>query len=155
MANRWGKSGSSDRFYFLGLQNHCGWWLQPWNWKILAPWKKSYDKPRQCIKKQRCHFANKGPSSQSYGFSSSHVQMWELDHKESWVLKNWCFWIVVLENTLESLPKVNPKGNQSWILIGRTDTEAEAPILCKEPTHWKRPWCWEKLRAGGDGDDRG
>ena len=102
---------------------------------MLASWKKSYDKPRQCLKKQRHHFANKGPSSQIYGFSSSRVWMWELDYKESWVPKNWCFWIVVLEKTLESpldskeVKPVRPKGNQSWIFIGRTDTEAEAPIL--------------------------
>ena len=84
---------------------------------MLAPWKKSYDQPRQCIQKQKHHFANKGPYSQSYGFSSSHVQMWELDHKEGWALKNWCFWSVVLEKTLESpldnkeIKPVNPKGN--------------------------------------------
>ena len=100
---------------------------------MLAPWKKSYDKPRQCIKKQRHYFANKHPYSQSYGFSSSHVWMWELDHKESWALKNWCFWTVVLEKTLESpleckeIKLINPEGNQSWIFIGRSD--AEAPIL--------------------------
>ena len=100
-----------------------------------APWKKSYDKPRQCIKKQRHQFANKGLYSQSYGFSSSHVWMWELDHKEGWALKNWCFCTVVLKKTLESpldnrkIKPVNPKGNQPWIFIGRTDAEAEAPIL--------------------------
>ena len=102
---------------------------------MLAPWEKSYDTPRQCIKKQRHYFANKGPYSQSYRFSSSHVWMWELDHKEVWVLKNWCFRTVVLEKTLESpsnckeIKPVNPKGNQPWILIGRSDAEAEAPIL--------------------------
>ena len=102
---------------------------------MLAPWKKSYDQPRQHIKKQRHYFANKGPSSQSYGFSSSHVWMSKSDYKESWAHKNWCFWIVVLEKTLESpldckeIQPVNLKGNQSWIFIGRTDTEAEAPIL--------------------------
>ena len=74
MANRRGKSGSSDRFYFLGLLNHCRWWPQPWNSKTLAPWKESYDKPRQHIKKGRHHFANKGPYSQSYGLSNSHVR---------------------------------------------------------------------------------
>ena len=90
---------------------------------------------RQYIKKQSHHSAYQGPYSQSYGFPSSHVQMWELDHKEGWALKNSCFWIVVLEKTLESsldskeIKPVNPKGNQSWILIGRTDAEAEAPIL--------------------------
>ena len=101
----------------------------------LLPWKKSYVQPRQHIKKQRHYFANKGPSSQSYGFSSSHVWMWELDYKESWVPKNWCFWTVVLEKTLLSpldckeIQPVHPKGNQSWIFIGRTDAKAEAPIL--------------------------
>ena len=96
---------------------------------------KSYDQPRQHIKRQRHYFANKGPSSQSYGFSSRHVWMWELDYKKSCVLKNWCFWTVVLEKTLESpldckeIQQVYPKGNQSWIFIGRTDAEAETPIL--------------------------
>ena len=103
--------------------------------KILAPWKESYDKARQHIKKQKHHFVNKDPSSQSFGFSSSHVWMLELYHKESWVQRNWCFWTVVLEKTLESpldckeIQPVNPKGNQSWIFSGRTDAEAEAPIL--------------------------
>ena len=90
----------------------------------------------QHIKKQRRHFANRGPYSQSYGFSGSHIWMWELDHKEGWALKNWCFWTVVLEKTLESplsckeIKSVSPKGNQPWIFIGRTDDEAEAPVLC-------------------------
>ena len=103
--------------------------------EMYAPWKKSYDQPRQHIKKQRHYFANKGLSSQSYGFSSSHVRMWELDHKEGWAPKNWCFWTVVLERTLEShlhckeIKPVNSKGNQSWIFIGKTDAKAEAPIL--------------------------
>ena len=84
---------------------------------------------------QRHHFANKGLFGQSYGYSSSHAGMWELDHKEGWVSKNWCFWTVVLEKTLESpldckeVKPVNPKGNQSWTFIGRTDTEAEASIF--------------------------
>ena len=126
---------------------------------MLAPWKKSYDQPRQHIKKQRHYFANKGPSSQSYGFSSSHVWMWELDYKESWTLKNWCFWTVVLEKTLESpldckeIQPVHPKGNQSWIFIGRTGAEAETPIHWppdeKNLLNWKDPdagkdWRWEK-----------
>ena len=102
---------------------------------MLVPWKKSYDQLVQHIKKQRQYFTNKGPSSQSYGFSSSHVWRWELDYKEGWVPKNWCFWTVVLEKTLESpldykeIQPVNPKGHQSWIFIGRTDAEVEAPIL--------------------------
>ena len=103
--------------------------------KTLAPWEKSYDQPRQHIKKQRNNFANKGLSSQSYGFSSSHVWMWELDYKESWVPEYWRFWIVVLEKTLESpldckeIQPVHPKGDQSWIFIGSIDVEAETPIL--------------------------
>ena len=102
---------------------------------MLAPWKKSYDKPRQHIQKQRHHFAKKDPYNQSYGFSSSHARMWELDHKAGWALKNWCFQIVVLEKTLESpldykeITAVNPKGSQFWIFIGRTDAEAKAPVF--------------------------
>ena len=143
-----------DRLYFLGLQNHWRWWLQPWIQKKLAPWKKSYDQPRQHIKKQRHYFANKGPSSQSYGFSSSHVWIWELDYKESWALKNWCFWTVVLDKTLESpldckeIKPVNPKGNQSWIFIGRTDAEAEIPILW--PPDAKNWLIGKDLDAGKD-----
>ena len=127
MANKRGRSRSIDRFYFLGLQNRCGRWLQPQNLKTLAPWKKSCDQP----KKQRHHFACKGPSSQSYGFFISRVQMWELDRKDGWVPKNWCSRIVALKKTLESplvckeIQPINPKGNQSWIFTGRTDAEAE------------------------------
>ena len=133
-------------FHFLVLHNHCRWWLQPWNYKMLAPWKISYDK------KQRHYFVYKGPYSQSDGFSCSHVWMWELDHKEGWVPKNWCFWTVVLEKTLESpldckeIKSVHPKGNQSWIFIRRTDAEAEAPILWPPVTKrrliGKRLWYW-------------
>ena len=118
------------------------------------------------ILKTRHYFANKGPSSQSYGFASSQVWMWELDYKESWVPKNWCFWTVVLEKTLESpldckeTQPAHPKEDQSLIFIGRTDAEVEAPIntlatCCEELTHWKRPWCWERVKVGGEGDDRG
>ena len=102
---------------------------------MLAPGNESCDKPRQCVEKQRCHFANKGPSSQSYGFSSSHVWMWELDCKEGWTLKTWCFQIVMLEKTLESslnskeIKSVNPKGNQPWIFIGRIPNDIEASVL--------------------------
>ena len=102
---------------------------------MLASWKKNCDQPRQHIKKQRHYFADKGPSGQSYGFSSSHVWMWELAYKESWAPKNWCFWTLVLEETLESpldckgIQPVHPKGNQYWIFIGRTDAETEASIL--------------------------
>ena len=121
---------------------------------MLAPWKKSYDQPRKHIKKQRHYFANKGPSSQSYDFSSSRVWRWELDHKESWVPKNWCFWTVVLAKTLESpldskeIEPVNPKGNQSWTFIGRTDAEAEALILW--PPDAKNWLIGKDLDAGQD-----
>ena len=131
---------------------------------MFAPWKKNNVKSRQHIKKQSHSFANKGPSSQSYGFSSNHVWKWELDYKESLVLKNWCFWTVVLEKTLESpldskvIQPINPKGNQPWIFIGRTDgswSSSTFTTWCKELTHWKRPWCWERLKAGEEGDDGG
>ena len=112
--------------------------------ETLTPWKKSYDKPSQHIKKQRHYFANKGLYSQSYGFFSSHVWMWELDHKEWWA-----------ESPLDckEIKLVNPKGNQPWVFIGRT--EAEAPVLCEKLIHWKISWCWERLRAGGEGSNRG
>ena len=121
---------------------------------MLTPWKKSYDQPRQHIEKQRHYFANKGPSSQGYGFSSSHVWMWELDYKESWVPKNWCFWTVVLEKTLESplnckeVQLVHPKGDQSWVFIGRTDIEAETPVLW--PPVAKIWLIWKDPDAGKD-----
>ena len=116
-----GKLWKHNRVYFLGLQNHWRWWLQPWNKKTLASWKKSCDQPRQHIKKHRHYFTNKGPYSRSYGFSISYVWMWELDYKESWVTKNWCFWTVVVgEDSWESLGLQGDqtKGNQSWILEG-------------------------------------
>ena len=105
MANRWGKSRSINRFYFLGLQNHCRWWLRPWNKMMLASWKKSYDKSRQNIKKKRYHIANKCPYNESYGFSSS-------------------FW------------SSSSKTLATW---------------CKDLTHWKIPWCWERLKTGSKG----
>ena len=132
--------------------------------KTLVLWKKSYDQPRQHIKKQRHYFANKGLSSQSYGLSI-RAWLWELDHKERCALKNWCFWTVMLEKTLESpldwkdIKPVNPKRNQFWMFIGRTDAEAEnsntLATWWEKLTHWKRPWCWERLTVGGEGGGRG
>ena len=132
---------------------------------MFAPWRKSYDQPRQHFKKQRHYFTNKGLSSQGYGFSSIHVWMWELDYRESWAPKNWCFWTVVLEKTLESpldceeIQPVHPKENQSWIFIGRTDAEAETPILWPSNVkNWligKDPDAGKRLKAGGEGDNRG
>ena len=124
---------------------------------MLVPLKKSYDKTRQCIKKDRHYFADKGPSSQSYGFSSSHVCMWELDHEVGWGPKNCCFWTVVLEKTLESpldckeIQPVHPKGHQSWIYIGRTDAEAETPILW--PPYGKS-WLIRRDPDAGNIEDR-
>ena len=125
--------------------------------KAASPWKKSYVEPTQCIKKQRHYFANKGLSSQSHVFSSSHVWMWQLDYKESWVPKNWWFWTVVLEKTLEGpldckeIQQVNPKGDQSWICIGRThakvpilwSTDAKSWLIRKDPDSGK-DWRQEK-----------
>ena len=121
---------------------------------MLAPLKKSYSQPRQHSKKQRHYFANKGPSSQGYGFSSCHVWMWELDYKESWAPKNWCFWTMMLEMTLESpldckeIQPGDPKRNQSWIFIGRLDIEAETPVLW--PLDSKNWLIWKDPDAGKD-----
>ena len=129
-----GNNGNRERLCFLGLQNHCRWWLQPEIKRRLLLGRKVMTN-LDSILKNRHYFANKGPSSQGYGFSSSHVWIWELDYKEIWVPKNWCFWTVVLAKTLESpfvckeIEPVHPKGNQCWIFIGRTDAEAETPIL--------------------------
>ena len=157
MGNRWGNSGNSVRLIFLGSE-------------ITADGDCSHEIKRRLflgrkimtnldsISKSR-DIANKGLSSQGYGFSSSQVWVWELDCEESWVSKNWCFWTVVLEKTLESpldckeIQPVHPKGNRSWIFIGRTDAEAETPILwppdAKNWLIWKDPdagkdWRWKK-----------
>ena len=134
---------------------------------MLTPWKESYDQPRQHIKKQRCYFDNRGLSMTvyDYGFSSGHVWMWELDCEESWALKNWCFWTVVLEKTLESpldckeIQPVYPKGYQSWV-IGGTDVEAETLILWppdeKSWLIWKDPDVgkdWEQEEKGTTEDE--
>ena len=114
---------------------------------MLAPWKESYDKSRQHIRNQRHYLADKGSYSQSYGFSSCHIQIWELNPKDGWVLENWCFWTVVLEKTLESpldskeIKQVNPKGNEHWIftvvVCFCSWISNVLVILCDELTHWK------------------
>ena len=119
----------------------------------IKRWKKSYDKTRQCIKEQRYHFADKGMYSQSYGFSNSHVWMWELHHKETWVLKNWYFLTVVLrrlESPLDSkdIIPVNCKGNQAWIFVGSTDDEAETAIIW--PPHARSWLIGEDSKSGKD-----
>ena len=169
MANRRGKSGNSDRLYFLGSKitanGDCSHEIKRrllLGTKALTPWKKSSDTSRQRIKKQRHHFGDKGPYSQSYGFPSSHVQLWELDHKEGWVPKNWCFQTVVLEKTLKSsLDKIKlvcPKGNQPWIFTGRTDTEApmfwppdvKSKLIGKNPDAGKD---WRQEEKGATEDE--
>ena len=125
---------------------------------MRAKMLESYDKPRQHIKKPRHYFADKGSSSQSYGISSSHVWMGELGHKESRMPKNWCFWTVMSEKTLDckEIKSVNPKGNQSWISIGRT--HAEAPILwppAVKSHSLEKTLVFGRLKAGGEGGDRG
>ena len=131
---------------------------------MLTPWKESYNQFRQHIKKQRHYFANKGLSSQGYSFSSGHVWMWELDYKESWVAKNWCFWTGVLEKTLESpldckeIQPVHPNGDQSWVFIGRTDVEAETPILwhvMQRADSLEKTLMLGKIEGRGEGDNRG
>ena len=158
MGNRWG----NNMRHFISLDS-----------KITAggdsiheikSLEENYDQPRH-IKKQRNYFVNRSPSSQSYGFSSSRIWMWELDYKEGWAPKNWCFWIVVLEKILESpldckeIHPVHLKRKsvlnvhwKDWCWSWNSNTLA---TWCEELTHWKRPWCWERLKAGGEGDDRG
>ena len=131
---------------------------------MIASWQESYNKSRQCVKKQRHHFGNKGPYSQSYGFSSSHVQTWELDHKEGWALKNWCFQNVVWRRLSRAhwtarrlnqliLKEISPEYHwKDWCWSWNSNTLA---TWCEEPTHWKRSWCWERLKAGGKWGDRG
>ena len=126
MANRWGNSENSGRLYFLGLQNHCRWWLQPWNWKTLAPWKSSYDQPRQHTEKQK-HYESQ--SSQGYGFSNSHVCIWELDYTESWLTMNWCFWSLELEKTFLRVPWTERRSSRSILKEISTEYSLEGLML--------------------------
>ena len=164
MANRWGNNANSDRLYFLWAPKSLQMVTAAMKLKETCSLEKSYDQPRQHIKKQRHYFAGKGPSSQSYGFSSSHVWMWELDHKESWAPKNWYFRAMVLEKTWESLGQHRDQTSQSYwksvLIIHWKDwcwswSSNTLATWWKEPTHWKRPWCWERLKVGEEGDDRG
>ena len=131
---------------------------------MLAPWKKSYDKPRQHIKKQRHHLTGKDPYSQSYGFSSSHAWMWKLDHKESWAwridaFELWCWrrFLRVPWTARRSNQSIKRKStlNSHWKDWCCRWSDNTLPTWCEEPIHWKRPWCWERLKTGGEGDDRG
>ena len=165
MANRWRNNGNSDRL-FWGAPKSLQMVTAAMKLKHTCSLEEKLWQPRQHIKKQRHYFANNGLSSQSYGFSSGHVWMWELDYKESWAAKNWRFWTVVLEKTLESpldckeIQLVHPKRNQSWIFIGRIEAEAETPILWPpDAKNWlirKDPDAGKEwMKAGGEGDDRG
>ena len=122
--------------------------------KTLTPWKESYDQPREHIEKQRHSFANKGPSSQGYGFSSSHVWMWELDCDEGWAPKNWCCWTVGLEKTLETpldckeIQPVHSEGDQPWDFFGRTGAKVFTPVLW--PPHAKGWLIGKDSDAGKD-----
>ena len=129
---------------------------------MLASWKKGYERPRQHIKEQRYHFVAKGPSGQSYGFSSSNIQMWELGHKESWAPKNWCFQIVVLEKTLESswtarrsnqliLQEINPEYSLEGLMLKLKLQYSDH--LMGRANSLEKTWCWERLKAG-EGDNR-
>ena len=142
-----GSSWRRDRTWSPALQT---------DYLPTEPWGKPMTNLDSILKSRDITLLTKFHLVKAMGFPNSSA--------ESWVPKNWCFWTVVGEDSWESLDckeikPVHPKGNQPWILIGRTDAEAEAPIAlvtwCEEPTHWKRPWCWERLKAGGEGDDRG
>ena len=147
-----GKQWKQGQTLFFGAPKSLQMVIAAMKLKDAYSLKGSCEKLRQHIKKQRHYFANKGLSSQGYGFSRSHVWMWELDFEENWVLKNWCFWTMVLKKTLESpldcqeIQPVHPKGDQSWVFIGRTDAEAETPILW--PPHMKN-WLTGKDPAAG------
>ena len=152
MANRWGNNGNSERYYFGGLQNHCRWWLSHEIKRHLLLGRKAMTNLDSILKNRDTILLCL--SSQSYSFSSSHVWMWELDYKESWVPKNWCFWTVVLEKTLESpldckeIQPVHPKGDQSWVFFGRNDAKAETPVL--GPPHAKSWLIGKDSDAGRD-----
>ena len=150
----WGKAITNlVQFSSVQLLSRVQLFVTPWTPALQASLSIASSR-RQHIKKQRHYFAHRGPSSQSFGFSGSHVWMWELDHKESWTLKNWCFWTVVLEKTLKSpldykeIQPVHPKGNQSWIFIGRTDAEAKTSIL--RPPDVKNWHIWKDSDAEND-----
>ena len=160
MANKRGKGGSTDRFPLLGLQNHGGWWVQPWNQKMIASWQESDDKPRQCVEKQRYYSANKGPYSQGYSLPSGHVWLWELGYKEGRTPKNWCLQTVVLEKIPENplgskeikpvnLKEINPEYSMEGLILKLK--LQYLVIWCEQTTHWKSPWCWQRSKAEEEG----
>ena len=171
MANRWENNGNSDRLYFLGLQNHCRWWLQPWNKKTLAPWKKSYDQPGQCIKKQRHYFANKDPYTLLTKVHIVKAMIFPVVMYgcESWTIKKaegrridafklWCWrrllrvpW-TVRRSKQSILKKINPEYSLEGLML-----KLQYFDHLMQRTDWleKKPWCWERLRAGGQACGRG
>ena len=170
MTNRWGNSQTVTDF-ILGGSKITADGDYSHEIKTLAPWKESYDQSRQHIKKQRHYFANKGLYNQIYGFSSNHVWMWELDYKESWEPKNWCFQTSidvfkcgVEEDSWVSLrlqgDPTSPSWRKSVLHIHWKDwcwswNSNTLDTWCEQLIYWKRPWCWERLKAGLEGDDRG
>ena len=159
MANRWGNNGKSNRLFFFLAPKSLQIVTIAMKLKDACSLEVSYDQPRKHIKKQRHYFGNKGLSSQSFGFSSSHVWMWELDYKESWAPKNWCFWTVVLEKALESplnfkeIQPVSPEYSLEGLML-KLKLQYFGHLMPRL-IHLKRPWCLEGLGAGGEGDGRG
>ena len=157
MASRWGNNGNSERLK-ITVDGDCSHEI-----KTLAPWKKSCDQPRQHIKKQRCYFANKGLSSQSYGFSSGHVWMWELDHKGGWLSKNWCFQTVVLKKTLDSpwdrrsslsiLKVINPEYSLKGLML-KLKLQYFGHLMWRADS-FEKTLVLGKIEVGREGDDRG
>ena len=166
MANGWGNTGNSDRLSFLIFQNHCRGWLSHEIKGRLLLGRKVTTNLDSILKSWDITLPTKVHLLKAMVFPVvMYGWIWVLGYKESWGPKNWCFWTVVLEKTLESpldfkeIQVVHPKGNQSWIFIGRTDNWSwnsnTLVTWCEELIHWRRPWCWERLKAGGEGDDRG
>jgi len=163
MANRWGNNGNSDRLYFLGLQNHCRWWLQPWNWKMLALWKQSHDQPRQHIKKQKHYLTTKGCLVKATVFLvvmyvceswTIKAEYWRIDAFELWCWTRvlWAPWTARRSNQ-SNFKEISPEYSLEGLTLKLK--LHNLPTWCEELTHWKRPWCWERLKAGGEGADRG
>ena len=164
MANRRGKSGNSDRFYLLGLQNQCRWWLHHEIKRCLLLGRKAMTNLESILKSREITLLIKAHIVKTMVFSSSYVQIWELDHKEDWALKYWYFWIVWCwrrESLLDckEIKPVNTQGNQPWIFIRNTDAETEALILWPLDAKWwlpgKRLWCLERLKAKWEVGGRG
>ena len=164
MGNRWGNSGNSDRLDFGGLWNHCRWWVQPWNWNTLTPWEKSYDQPRQHFKKQRHYFVNKFCLVKAmvfpvvmYGCESWTIK--KAEHRNIDAFELWCWrrflrvpWTARRSNQ-SILKEISPEYSLEGLML-KLKLQYLA-IWCKELTHWKRSWCWERLKVGGERDDRG